>query len=124
MFKHSKQSLMVVAVFLMTFLLLGSAAQARSTHGGDKIKQGAVIGAVVGLGVRRAVGIVADLDGTGTGQGRLDPRRDPVAGEVQVGRPGHGPVVGPDQARDGDGRAHELGGPAPGDLRGSTMRAQ
>src|SRR5215203_5511334 len=56
MFKHSKQSLMVVAVFLMTFLLLGSAAQARNTHGSDKIKKGAVIGAVVGLGTQAVRG--------------------------------------------------------------------
>jgi hypothetical protein len=55
MLKNSKSTL-VIALFLMTFLCLGNMAQARSTHGSDKLKKGAVIGAVVGLGTQAVRG--------------------------------------------------------------------
>ena len=55
MLKSSKPTL-VIALFLMTFLCLGTMAQARNTHGSDKLKKGAVIGAVVGLGTQAVRG--------------------------------------------------------------------
>ena len=55
MLKNST-STQVIALFHMTFLCLGSMAQARSTHGSDKLKKGAVIGAVVGLGTQAVRG--------------------------------------------------------------------
>jgi uncharacterized protein YcfJ len=55
MFNRSKPTL-VIALFLMTFLCLGTMAQARNTHGSDKLKKGAVIGAVVGLGTQAVRG--------------------------------------------------------------------
>jgi hypothetical protein len=55
MLKNSKSTL-VIAFFLMTFLCLGTMAQARDTHGSDNLKKGAVIGAVVGLGTQAVRG--------------------------------------------------------------------
>ena len=66
-------------------------------------REAAPRGAVVGLGVRRAVGVVADLAPGSRAPGRAPAASaSPAALDVEVGRPRDGAVVAADQARHGD----------------------